>query len=347
MEESPKNQKPRRSLMPKRYLHGPEITMPGKSEYFFVVLWHVVSWRTRRLSNSTKYLLHASMTTTSKKKKWNLLENCHKYALKLFWNACTWHVLGDPILWSVNKLARSITKWTKACDKRLARLISFIRTCEHRQNWHAGNTAQFQASDFERDLEDSKWMLEGVLCIFGSHTFVPLSWICKKKTSVSHSSEARRNLSACESRFQPRTPISIWPTLITFHQTWNLLVQVLCYMSLRTMKLWLRKSKTGVPQWDTLQEPTELLLDWLFDRINLDPKIQIKYVDTKNKLADILTKWNFTRDEWNNLLHLFNISHFSSTCCAENSSLISCPKTMAKRMQEQKDEDKIVELDFN
>ena len=24
-------------------------------------------------------------------------------------------------------------------------------------------------------------------------------------------------------------------------------------------------------------------LDWLFDRINLDPKIQIKYVDAKNK----------------------------------------------------------------
>ena len=43
-------------------------------------------------------------------------------------------------------------------------------------------------------------------------------------------------------------------------------------------------------------------LDWLFDRINLDPKIQIKYIDTKNQLADILTKGNFTRDEWNHLL---------------------------------------------
>ena len=33
--------------------------------------------------------------------------------------------IGRPdILWSVNKLARSITKWTKACDKRLNRLIS-------------------------------------------------------------------------------------------------------------------------------------------------------------------------------------------------------------------------------
>ena len=55
--------------------------------------------------------------------------------------------------------------------------------------------------------------------------------------------------------------------------------------------------------------------DWLFDRINLDPKIQIKYVDTNNQLADILTKGNFTRDEWNNLLHLFNISIFSSASC--------------------------------
>ena len=54
-------------------------------------------------------------------------------------------------------------------------------------------------------------------------------------------------------------------------------------------------------------------LDWLFDRISLDPKIQIKYIDTKNQLADILTKGTFTRDEWNHLLCLLNISHFSPT----------------------------------
>ena len=83
-------------------------------------------------------------------------------------------------------------------------------------------------------------------------------------------------------------------------------------------------------------------LDWLFDRINLDSKIQIRYIDTKHQLADILTKGNFTRDEWNNLLHSFNISHFSSTRCAKKSSLISCPETMAKRMQEQKGEERSV-----
>ena len=48
--------------------------------------------------------------------------------------------IGRPdILWSVNKFARSITKWTKACDKRLNRLISYIHhTCEYRQYCHVG-----------------------------------------------------------------------------------------------------------------------------------------------------------------------------------------------------------------
>ena len=73
-------------------------------------------------------------------------------------------------------------------------------------------------------------------------------------------------------------------------------------------------------------------LDWLFDRINLDPKIQIKYIDTKNQLADILTKGNFTRDEWNHLWCLFNISHFSSTVCSD---------TMAKRSQHESGEERV------
>ena len=83
-------------------------------------------------------------------------------------------------------------------------------------------------------------------------------------------------------------------------------------------------------------------LDCLFDRINVDSKIQIRYIDTKHQLADILAKGNFIRDEWNNLLHLFNISHFRSICCAKNSSLTSCPNTMTKRMQEQKGEERSV-----
>ena len=57
-----------------------------------------------------------------------------------------------------------------------------------------GNTAKqcrlglFQHSDFAGDLEDSKSTSGRTLCVFGSHTFVPISWTCKKQTAVSHSS---------------------------------------------------------------------------------------------------------------------------------------------------------------
>ena len=121
-----------------------------------------------------------------------LSQVCSQFVLKCLYLAR----IGRPdILWSVNELARSITKWTKACDKRLNRLISYIHhTCEYRQYCHVDNTSKqcrlglFQDSDLAGDLEDSKSTSGGTLCIFGSHTFVPISWKCKKQTSVSHSS---------------------------------------------------------------------------------------------------------------------------------------------------------------
>ena len=79
-------------------------------------------------------------------------------------------------------------------------------------------------------------------------------------------------------------------------------------------------------------EPTELLLIGYSIESIVDSKIQVKYIDTKNQLADMLTKGNFTRDEWNHLLCLFNISHFSLTNCLE---------VMSKRTQEDAGEERV------
>ena len=68
-----------------------------------------------------------------------LSNTCSQIVLKCLYLAR----IGRPdILWSVNKLARSLTKCTKACDKRLNRLISHIHhTSEYKQYCHVGNTA--------------------------------------------------------------------------------------------------------------------------------------------------------------------------------------------------------------
>ena len=156
----------------------------------------------------------------------------------------------------------------------------------------------FQDSDFAGDLEDSKSTSGGTLCIFGSHTFVPISWMCKKQTSVSHSSTESEIISldtglrldglpalelwdlivsvlgnTIQTPERPGRPvvtdknqrsqgmINVLNTLTVFPQTSNFRIKELCCICLRTTKQWLRwLSKEGVPQWDMFPGPTELRL---------------------------------------------------------------------------------------
>ena len=304
-----------------------------------------------------------------------LSSTCSQIVLKCLYLAR----IGRPdILWSVNKLARAITKWTKACDKRLNRLISYIHhTSEYKQYCHVGNTAKqcrlglFQDSDFAGDLEDSKSTSGGTLCIFGSHTFVPMSWMCKKQTSVSHSSTESEIISLDTGlRLDGLPALELWDLIVSVlgnvsrvsdgsgkpesdvhkRQKSHNKIDVVKDIDLvpsnvqsanREALLYVFEDNEAVikmimkgrsPTMRHVSRTHRVALDWLFDRINLDPKIQIKYIDTKNQLADILTKGNFTRDEWNHLLTLFNISHFSST---------SCIAAMAKRAQQDSGEGRV------
>ena len=74
-------------------------------------------------------------------------------------------------------------------------LLHSSKKCEYKQYCYVGvilprqwRSGLFQDSDFAGDLEDFKSTSGGTLCIFGSHTFLPISWMCKKQTSLSHSS---------------------------------------------------------------------------------------------------------------------------------------------------------------
>ena len=220
----------------------------------------------------------------------------------------------------------------------------------------------------------------GTLCIFGSHTFVPISWMCKKQNSVSHSSTESEIISLDAGlRLDGMPTLDLWDLIVTvLHGNTNQRNQERgnpCTNLVRAAprKLPTRKKSHGkIDDLDNVdfissnvkssrqeallfmfedneavikmiikgRSPTmrhvsrthRVALDRLFDRISLDPKIQIKYIDTKNQLADIVTKGNFTRDQWNHLLCSFNISHFSSTKCFE---------VMSKRTQEDVGEERV------
>ena len=202
-------------------------------------------------------------------------------------------------------------------------------------------------------------------CAFGSHTFVPISCMCKKQTAVAHSSTESEIISLDTGlRLDGLLALELWDLIVSVfgnishvsdragqpvngknksHNKIDVMKDIDAVPSnvqsaSREALLFVFEDNEAVikmimknrsPTMRHVSRTHRVALDWLFDRINLDPKIQIKYIDTKNQLADILTKGNFTRDEWNHLLALFNISHFSSTVCSE---------TMAKRAQQESGE---------
>ena len=312
--------------------------------------------------------------------------------------------IGRPdILWSVNKLARAITKWTRACDKRLARLISYIHhTCEfkiilscgkHGTTMQIGTVSGLLFCRKSRRLKKSS--SRGVLCIFGSHTFVPISWMYKKQTSVSHrSTEAEIIFLSMQVYAWMEFQLLIFWDLVVevFHSSPNqlnkikdhvrgnssrnttsnkhtenqtkvptqhdnldlsyvdyvsskrsLLNLVRCCIFLRTTKQWLKwSSKAEVQQWDTDPEPTELLFTGCLTEFMWTTRFKSSMSTPNTNLQTYWQKGIFTRNGWNNLLPLFNISHFSLLCFSQSLSLTSCTKTMAKRTQEQEGEERIV-----
>ena len=218
---------------------------------------------------------------------------------------------------------------------------------------------------FSGDLEDSKSTSGGTLFFFGSQTFVPTSWMCEKQTSVSHSSTESEIISLDAGlRLDGIPALDLWDLIYSVlgHTTQTTerperpviidksqrsegnnieCVPSNVQSSHQEALLYVFEDNEAVikmiikgrsPTMRHVSRTHRVALDWLFDRIYLDPKIQIKYIDTKNQLADNLTKGNFTRDEWNHLLCLFNISHFSSTVCSE---------TMAKRSQHDSGEERV------
>ena len=82
-----------------------------------------------------------------------------------------------------------------ACDKRLLRLISYLHATKEKvgTNYVGDEISQcrvhlFVDASFAGDLEDSKSTSGAIIVLVGPHTWVPITWLCKKQGAVSHSS---------------------------------------------------------------------------------------------------------------------------------------------------------------
>ena len=174
------------------------------------------------------------------------------------------------ILWSVNKLARAVAKWAQACDRRLAR---FIPTCIT-----PVTTANVVMWVTRHSIVDwAYFKTQTLLVILKTRNQLQGEYFVHLE--VEHSS---LKTGCVRNRLRYLTaPLNQWDSkLYTFEND-----QAVIKMTI----------KARSPSMRHVSRTNRVALNWFFDRINFDPKIQIRYVDAKNQLADILTKGSFSK----------------------------------------------------
>ena len=270
------------------------------------------------------------------------------------------------ILWSLNKLARTVTKWTRACDKRLARLISEKHnTSEFQQCCHVGKyytTVQVGTVLglwlYQEILKTQNRPHVNFLQIWKSHVRANKLDVQEANVSFTQFNRIWNYFSWCWSThgwnsrsrslgfghwivpffFQPiqkaqrestRRPVA-WHIIKRAHQhpnpesnsaRWSWIVQVFSMKSSQfDAMLYIFEDNEAVIKMNMEgRSPTKrhesrthrVALDWLFEIINLDPKIQIKNVHLMcGTIFSILC----------------NISHFRAVCCSSEFQLCQLPK---------------------
>ena len=79
--------------------------------------------------------------------------------------------------------------------------------------------ALYVDAGFGGDLTDSKSTTGAMLCLMGPQTFVPLTWLCKKHTAVSHSSsEAEVIALDAGVRLEGIPALTFWDEVLQVHK---------------------------------------------------------------------------------------------------------------------------------
>ena len=284
---------------------------------------------------STPCIDDSMLDLTDFEVKGELSKVCSQIVLKCLYVA---RIARCDLLWAVNTLAREVTKWTVACDKRLHRLISYmhwtkdqVQICTVGDNFQECCIACFCDASFAGDIKGSYSTSGMFLAIIGPNTFVPLLWFVKKQGAVSHSStEAEIIALDAALRMEALPALLLWENILdTFEEHHITSAKVLRteynpFINIDYVPCNLPKS-SGLGLLFCFEDNDAVIkmtirgrsqsmrhvarthrvdLDWILERIRTDPGVQMRYIGTKAQIADLLTKGSFSAIQWDVLVHL-------------------------------------------
>ena len=122
----------------------------------------------------------------------------------------------------VAALASKVTKWTYLCDRKLHRLVCYIHSSLdlYMYAWVGDPISELELvlfcdADLAGDRTDAKSTSGVFLCIAGPRSFVPLTGVSKKQTSISRSTPEAEIVAMAHGLFKEAIPaIGLWEVVL-------------------------------------------------------------------------------------------------------------------------------------
>ena len=137
------------------------------------------------------YLPEGSIPLNEWEERGELAGEASKVLMKVLWAA---RLSRPDVIKAIGDLTRRVTKWSRADDKRLHRLMNYL--WESREYCLKSRIADRQEdlrlvlytdADHSSAVEDAKSTSGGLLCLEGPNSFWPLSWHSKRQGATSRS----------------------------------------------------------------------------------------------------------------------------------------------------------------
>ncbi len=251
----------------------------------------------------TPFLPDEALTAADEESVGELREDACKVLMKILYGA---RIARFDLLNPTRALASCVTKWTRACDKKLHRLVSYIyHTRDHVLQGTVNDKADdlylrlYSDADFAGCPNSSRSTSGVFLCLCGPNTLMPLAALSKKQPCVSHSTpEAELVAADLAVRCEGIPALIIWELILG--RKMRLVFEEDNQAAIVVMKTGYSAALRHMGR------THKVCLRWLHERV-VEHDMEVNYCLTHEQRADIFTKGFTEPIKWAHAIDLIGI----------------------------------------
>ena len=177
---------------------------------------------------TTPFVPEGSLTTADWESRGMLADQASRILMKILWAA---RLCRPDFMKAIGDLTKRLTKWSIADDRRLARLMGYVKTSiKYKLVGKIGDSfdniklCTYTDADHCSSQEDTKSTSGMIMTLEGPNTWWPLTWSSRKQTSTARSTTEAEMVSLGAGLFQDALP-----TQELLETIWDKSVELVCY----------------------------------------------------------------------------------------------------------------------